>query len=290
MSIGSDSIKRTLTNLAAGRIAPDSTDAINGSQMFSIAKKLQDDKANKSQAYTFTIQNRASSLNNNQGNADRWTLAADDSLSFGATTALSVTTDGAGKIVYDDSGENSRNTLGSTLTISGGQTDRSQLADKPNIGVISDGKGKLSVKLAKKIDLTKEGSLTIGDTIINHGGLTIKNGPSITKSGINAGGQRITNVAPGINGSDAVNMDQLNQASNQANAGIASASAIANLPQVHLSGKSAVAVAAANYRGESAYAIGYSRISDNGTWAIRLSSSGNTQKDFVIGGGAGYIW
>ncbi|MDD6910437.1 ESPR-type extended signal peptide-containing protein, partial [Actinobacillus minor] len=56
LSIGSDSIKRTLTNLAAGRIAPDSTDAINGSQIYSIAKKLQDDKANKSQAYTFTIQ------------------------------------------------------------------------------------------------------------------------------------------------------------------------------------------------------------------------------------------
>ncbi|WP_273384053.1 ESPR-type extended signal peptide-containing protein, partial [Actinobacillus porcinus] len=121
LSIGSDSIKRTLTNLAAGRIAPDSTDAINGSQIYSIAKKLQDDKANKSQAYTFTIQNSATALNNNQGNADRWTLAADDSLSFGATTALSVTTDGVGKIVYDLSDETKQNITKAKTTVQSGK-------------------------------------------------------------------------------------------------------------------------------------------------------------------------
>ncbi|MDD6911448.1 YadA family autotransporter adhesin, partial [Actinobacillus minor] len=195
-----------------------------------------------------------------------------------------------GLVFAGDSGENSKNTLGSTLTISGGETNHTKLTNKPNIGVHSNGKGKLSVKLAKNIDLTKEGSLTIGDTTVNNTGVTIKNGPSITKSGVNAGGKRITNVAPGVNGTDAVNVNQLNKVSAQARAGIASAGAMASLPQVYQPGKSAVMAAAANYRGESAYAIGYSRISDNGKWIIRLASSGNTQNDFMIGGGTGYVW
>lgn len=208
----------------------------------------------------------------------------------GKPTKRELATMDDGLVFAGDSGENSKNTLGSTLTISGGETDHTKLTNKPNIGVHSNGKGKLSVKLAKNIDLTKEGSLAIGDTTVNNTGITIKNGPSITKSGVNAGGKRITNVAPGVNGTDAVNVDQLNQVNAQVRAGIASAGAMANLPQVHLSGKSSIMAAAANYRGESAYAIGYSRISDNGKLIIRLSGSSNTQKDFMIGGGMGYIW
>ena len=63
--------------------------------------------------------------------------------------------------------------------------------------------------LSNNIDLTPNGSLKIGDTIVNDGGLTIKNGPSVTKTGINAGNLNITNVKAGVNDNDAVNVKQL---------------------------------------------------------------------------------
>ena len=72
--------------------------------------------------------------------------------------------------------------------------------------------GVVKYDLNKDVDLTKNGSLTIGDTVMNNGGLTITGGPSVTKTGINAGNKTITNVAPAVNGTDAVNYDQLKAA------------------------------------------------------------------------------
>ena len=99
--------------------------------------------------------------------------------------------------------------LNETMDVVGG-ADSSKLTDN-NIGV-NNVDGKLKVQLAQNINLTPAGSLTIGDTMINNGGLTISGGPSITKGGINAGNKTIVNVAPGVNGTDAVNVNQLNSA------------------------------------------------------------------------------
>ena len=88
-----------------------------------------------------------------------------------------------------------------------------------NIGVVAkaDGDGaKLVVKLNKNIDLTEEGSVTMGDTVINNDGLTINEGPSFTKNKIDVAGNKIINVAPGEDGTDAVNVDQLKEYSGKA--------------------------------------------------------------------------
>ena len=66
--------------------------------------------------------------------------------------------------------------------------------------------------LSNNVDLTPNGSLKIGDTILNNGGLTITGGPSVTKTGINAGNLNITNVKAGVNDTDAVNVKQLKDA------------------------------------------------------------------------------
>ena len=71
----------------------------------------------------------------------------------------------------------------------------------------------------KDVDLTKDGSLTIGDTVINNAGMTITGGPSVTKTGINAGNKKITNVAPGTDDTDAVNVKQLKAAKTEVKAG-----------------------------------------------------------------------
>ena len=72
--------------------------------------------------------------------------------------------------------------------------------------------GVVKYDLNKDVDLTKNGSLTIGDTKVNNDGVTITGGPSVKKDGINAGNQKITNVKPATDGTDAVNYDQLKAA------------------------------------------------------------------------------
>ena len=95
-----------------------------------------------------------------------------------------------------DTGADINKQLGEKLSIKGGAS--ADLTDN-NIGVISDG-AQLNVKLKKDVNLGPNGSLTInGKTYVN-------------KDGLNAGGQKITNVAPGTDGTDAVNVDQLNAA------------------------------------------------------------------------------
>ncbi|STY61838.1 YadA-like family protein [Mannheimia haemolytica] len=124
------------------------------------------------------------------------------------------------KFVGDD-GKVITKKLNETLSITGGEKDATKLSDANNIGVVNNN-GTLTVKLAKDIDLTKDGSVTIGDTTVNNDGLTIKDGPSVTKAGINAGDKKITNVQDGeisATSKDAVNGSQLYQVQEVANAG-----------------------------------------------------------------------
>ena len=99
--------------------------------------------------------------------------------------------------------------LNETMDVVGG-ADKSKLTDN-NIGV-NNVDGKLKVQLSKEVNLTPSGSLTIGDTVVNNNGLTISGGPSIIKTGINAGNLNITNVKAGVNDTDAVNVKQLKDA------------------------------------------------------------------------------
>src|SRR5690606_7895476 len=99
-------------------------------------------------------------------------------------------------------------------------------------------------------------------------GVNIQNGPSLTQAGIDANNTPITNMAPGVNGTDAVNMNQFNALRSelsayrrQADAGTAGAMAMAGMPQAYLPGKSMVAVAAASYGAQTAIAVGVSKIS-----------------------------
>ena len=104
-----------------------------------------------------------------------------------------------------DSGDVIAKHLNQQLDIKGGAVGA--LSDN-NIGVISRD-GVLNVKLAKDINLGTNGSVTMGDTKVDNSGLTIAGGPSVTKSGIDAGSKKITNVAKGENPTDAVNYSQL---------------------------------------------------------------------------------
>jgi len=96
--------------------------------------------------------------------------------------------------------------LNNVVDIVGG-ADKAKLTDK-NIGV-NNVDGKLKVQLSKDLDLTKDGSVKIGDTKIDNDGMTITGGPSVKKDGINAGDKKITGVKAGEDDTDAVNVKQL---------------------------------------------------------------------------------
>ncbi|CAH1043417.1 YadA-like family protein [Halomonas sp. TD01] len=115
-----------------------------------------------------------------------------------------------------DSGTQFDRKLGETANVKGGNTGT--LTDG-NIGVVADGTDTLNIKLAENVDLGLNGSVVMGDTTVNNDGLTIAGGPSITNTGIDAGNTTITNVAPGVDGTDAVNVDQLTNVSDVANKG-----------------------------------------------------------------------
>lgn len=111
-----------------------------------------------------------------------------------------------------DTGAVIKKKLNNQVNVIGGIRDTSKLTTVDNIGVVSDGTENLKVRLAKNLDLGNDGSVTTGDTTINNNGVTIHNGPSITKDGIDAGGKTITNIANGTNATDAVNKGQLDEA------------------------------------------------------------------------------
>ena len=137
------------------------------------------------------------------------------------------------------------------------------------------------------------------------------NGPKITNNGgnINVGTAtgaptKITGVAPGeisATSKDAVNGSQLhamgnklqgqiNKLGNRMNAGMATSAAMANLLQPHKPGQSVATAGVGQHKNQSAVAVGYSRLSDNGKYGVRFSMGANTQGEVTGGAAVGYFW
>ncbi|MBO5591267.1 MAG: YadA-like family protein [Acidaminococcaceae bacterium] len=132
-----------------------------------------------------------------------------------------------------------------------------------------NGRNIYDVKLSNNVDLTAGGSLSVGDTKLNNDGVTIAGGPSMTKAGIDAAGNKITNVQAGTDPTDAVNVSQLRDFAAQTNQnitnvdsrarkGVAGAAALAALHPLDFDpdDKLTFAAGVGNYRGETAAAIG----------------------------------
>ena len=205
--------------------------------------------------------------------------------------------------------------LNSQINVKGADsnTNWSEFDGGDNVMTNIDKSGNIRVGIKKnlKVESVTANKFTAGDTVIDGNGVTIKNGPSMTKNGIDAGNKQITNVAPGriaADSTDAVNGSQLhevkadmnnkinklngqvNKLGKRVNAGTASALAASQLPQAYIPGKSMVSVAAGNYQGQNAVALGMSRISDNGKIIIRLAGTSDTQGKVGVAVGAGYHW
>ena len=170
-----------------------------------------------------------------------------------------------------DTGAVSNRKLGDTVTIKGG-ADAAKLSDN-NIGVVSDGNGTLNVKLAKELQGLTSTTFTNGgnNTVINGDGMTINpaggNKVSLTKDGLDNGGNKITNVADGTDPKDAVNKSQLDKA-------IAAASTTVT------AGKNIIVTPSTNADGSKNYEVG---LKDQVTMGTDLT------KQVAIDGNAGTI-
>ncbi|AHB92233.1 trimeric autotransporter adhesin Ata [Acinetobacter baumannii] len=161
-----------LDNVKAGHISSTSKEAVNGSQIHKISNSIKNSIGGN------TVVNPDGSLTtNNIG--------------------------GTGKNNINDAISEVKNTATKAKTT---VTEGDNIVVKETVNK----DGSTNYEVATKKDLTLN-SVTTGDTVLNNNGLTIKDGPSITKDGINAGGKQITNVADGINAKDAVNVDQLSK-------------------------------------------------------------------------------
>ena len=115
-----------------------------------------------------------------------------------------------------DSGTPSTRQLGSTVTVKGGEADATKLSDSNNIGVVSDDTtGTLNVKLAKELKgLTSSEFIDAagGKTTVSADGVTVgtaANPVKLTTEGLSNGGKKATDIAAGVNNTDAVNVSQL---------------------------------------------------------------------------------
>ena len=172
-----------LTNVADGTVAANSKEAVNGGQLFDVKQNI---------------------------------------------TNLTDTVN-SGLTFKGDTGTQFNRALGTTVNVVGGTTGN---GTTNNVVVTANGSDTLTVKLAENIDLGTNGSVTTGNTKISNAGLISKDttgnttvvngsglsftdntgaatGPSITKDGINVGGKIISNVATAVNGTDAVNLTQV---------------------------------------------------------------------------------
>ena len=204
ISIGNDTVKRTITNVAAGRMNASSTDAINGSQLFGVANSLG---------------NLATTTKNILGgnaalDPDTGKLTMSDIGFTGKSTihdAIRYNKDNIDKglFFYGDNFVQNQVKLGDTVRIKGGASGA--LADN-NIGVQADGNGTLNVKLAKKI--TGLDSVTAGTATIDNKGVSVGGKLYVSTGGLNANNQQLRGVADGSGSQDAVNYGQLQRAIN----------------------------------------------------------------------------
>ncbi|MCI3972413.1 MULTISPECIES: YadA family autotransporter adhesin [Burkholderia] len=180
--------------------------------------------------------------------------------------------------------------------------------DFAQLGDGSGATGSNSLALGQNSKASGDDSLTLGNNSTASGNNSVALGNNSVADrddtvSVGAPGQerQITNVKAGTAPTDAVNVQQLHDQigsvrndidhyRRDASGGIASAVAIANLPQASLAGESMVSIAGGTYSGQSAVAFGLSTATRNGRWVVKASGSTNTRGTVAVGAGAGYRW
>ena len=180
---GIDAADKKITNVAAGDVAENSKDAVNGGQLHNVAKNVAD------------LVGPDAKIDPATGKV----TVADPAKGIGETGKGNI---GDAIKHVNDLAKNAADTAKKHTTVE--QGDNIVVEESTN----ANGGKHYKVSTAKDLNVD---SVKAGDTTVNNDGVTIAGGPSVTKGGINAGGNTITNVADGVNPNDAVNKGQLDK-------------------------------------------------------------------------------
>lgn len=321
---GINAAETKITNVMSGEVSASSSDAINGSQLYAqgagISTLIGGDTVYNPEDGTFTnaniggtgqssidgaiasikqgetIINKSIATNTTNIEANTADIATNTTNISTNTTNIQGNTDrlDTGLNFGADSGDNINKPIGddSVLSFTGGNNITTTAQGS---SILFDLNGNISVD-----------SVSTGNTTINSGGVTITDGPSMTADGLYAGGKSITGVADGVEATDAVNLGQLSaldsrlnnsmsdlgykigEVEDDANAGISAAMAMSSLPQAYISGKSLISGGVGTYNGESAVAIGFSKLSNDGRWVMKINGTADTQGNAGGSIGAGF--
>lgn len=324
VSVGSDGKERQLVNVGAGEISATSTDAINGSQLYLVADQVGKnaqgikDNAKAIADNTKAIQTNTADIRAAEALIDKnakdiaentkYIQAVEKKLpevTAGDNVTVTTSTDSNGKVTYTVSSKDFQPAIDKVEA----KADKNTKAIETNAKDIADNKASIAKNTdhinaveveAKKHSVVKAGkNTTVTKTLGSQGEAVYTVDANVdhlaTKAEVV---NQVSKVNARIDGVDAkVNANtkaihrldrDVRKNRKRADAGIASVAAMANIPQVYISGKSGVGVGVGYKHGQSALAVGYSRASDNSHHIIKLSAGIDTQKDVTVG--AGYMY
>ncbi|MBR7918647.1 YadA-like family protein [Burkholderia vietnamiensis] len=296
-----------IANVKAGALNAASTDAVNGSQLYATNQQVAQNTTDISnlQSNVTNIANGRAGLVQQQDANGAITVGKDSagtSVNFAGTSGDRVLSGVAAGVNANDAVNMAQfnsalNTAAANDRIRAAATDANTTwiarADAGSIGSTATATGKNAVAVGQGSVADRDNSFSVG---------------------AQGNERQITNVAAGTAPTDAVNVQQLNDnlnaASTQANGytdqrvgqvynafndlkkdmygGVASAMAVAGLPQPTGAGRSMVSAATSNYHGQQGFAAGYSYVTESNRWVVKASVTGNTRSDFGAVVGAGY--
>ncbi|GAR43622.1 trimeric autotransporter adhesin SadA [Salmonella enterica] len=306
-SVGSEDGQRQITNVAAGSA---DTDAVNVSQL-----KVTDSRVAANTESINNLNTQVSSLDTRVTNIEN---SVGDIVTTGSTKYFKTNTDGvdanaqgkdsvaigSGSIAAAENsvalGTNSVADEANTVSV-GSSTQQRRITN------VAAGVNNTDAVNVAQLKASEAGSVryeTNADGSVNYSVLNLGDG--------SGGTTRIGNVSAAGNDTDAVNYAQLKRSVEEANTytdqkmgemnskikgvenkmsgGIASAMAMAGLPQAYAPGANMTSIAGGTFNGESAVAIGVSMVSESGGWVYKLQGTSNSQGDYSAAIGAGFQW
>ncbi|EBS3262691.1 hypothetical protein DSS76_04055 [Salmonella enterica subsp. enterica serovar Virchow] len=306
-SVGSEDGQRQITNVAAGSA---DTDAVNVSQL-----KVTDAQVSRNTQSITNLNTQVSNLDTRVTNIEN---GIGDIVTTGSTKYFKTNTDGvdanaqgadsvaigSGSIAAAENsvalGTNSVADEANTVSV-GSSTQQRRITN------VAAGVNNTDAVNVAQLKASEAGSVryeTNADGSVNYSVLNLGDG--------SGGTTRIGNVSAAVNDTDAVNYAQLKRSVEEANTytdqkmgemnskikgvenkmsgGIASAMAMAGLPQAYAPGANMTSIAGGTFNGESAVAIGVSMVSESGGWVYKLQGTSNSQGDYSAAIGAGFQW
>ncbi|EAX7138736.1 autotransporter adhesin SadA [Salmonella enterica] len=306
-SVGSEDGQRQITNVAAGSA---DTDAVNVGQL-----KVTDSRVAANTESINNLNTQVSSLDTRVTNIEN---GIGDIVTTGSTKYFKTNTDGvdanaqgadsvaigSGSIAAAENsvalGTNSVADEANTVSV-GSSTQQRRITN------VAAGVNNTDAVNVAQLKASEAGSVryeTNADGSVNYSVLNLGDG--------SGGTTRIGNVSAAVNDTDAVNYAQLKRSVEEANTytdqkmgemnskikgvenkmsgGIASAMAMAGLPQAYAPGANMTSIAGGTFNGESAVAIGVSMVSESGGWVYKLQGTSNSQGDYSAAIGAGFQW